>query len=324
MHKVKRVIAVLGVLLLPAVSLAANEVITNADTTLVLGSDSSNYTLKNTSQFDSMTADTTTFSFTLSQGGRVTLVSPDRKKLNTNASPPVRAVFTCGTDQSQLDLTIDDPFTTTTVIVTPTGTCSTGSGTGGGSGGGGSSGGGGGGGGTSTAPGQAADKLLALQQKITSLQTKIAEKRGTQNQGRFGATPPAFGVFARNLAPGQRDEEVRRLQELLARDKAVYPEGTASGFFGPATTRAVKNFQKKYGLPQVGTVGPQTRKKLEELFGSGTSQQPAPTPQASTPTPTPAPSGQTSAIQNQIRALQAQLLQQQIKLIQDKINSLKK
>ncbi|MFA6339137.1 MAG: peptidoglycan-binding domain-containing protein [Candidatus Paceibacterota bacterium] len=40
-----------------------------------------------------------------------------------------------------------------------------------------------------------------------------------------------------------------------------------NGSFGPATTRAVKRFQQKYGISQTGTVGPVTRAKINELFG---------------------------------------------------------
>ncbi len=326
MHKFKRVIAILPILLLPVAALAANEVTVDADTTLVLGGDSSTYTLKNNSQVDSMTADTTSFSFTLSQGGRVTLISGSRRKLATNASAPAIATFTCGTDQSRLDLSLDSPYTTTAVTVTPGDTCSTGSNSGGGNSG---SGGGGGGGSNSPspvpAPAQTIDKVALLKKQIQETQAKIAQKIGqSQGQGAFGATPPAFGVFAKNIAPGQKDDEVKRLQQLLATDKDIYPNGVANGIFGPATMRAVKAFQKKYGLAQVGSVGPLTRKKLQEVFGKGTPVPPSapsviPSPNPASPSP-----AQSSAIQDQIKALQAQLLQQQIKLIQDKINSLKK
>lgn len=65
-------------------------------------------------------------------------------------------------------------------------------------------------------------------------------------------------------------DDVKRLQQILAKDKTIYPEGLATGFFGPATERAVKAFQKKQGIVTEGTpettgygaVGPKTAKAL--------------------------------------------------------------
>ncbi len=64
------------------------------------------------------------------------------------------------------------------------------------------------------------------------------------------------------------------LQQCLAKDKAVYPEGIISGYFGRQTKEAVIRFQEKYakdilvpsGLKSGnGKVGPATRAKLNEL-----------------------------------------------------------
>lgn len=67
------------------------------------------------------------------------------------------------------------------------------------------------------------------------------------------------------LRKGSRGGEVTLLQKILASDAAIYPEGTISGFFGPATEAAVKKFQAKHGMDTVGFVGPGTRKKLNEI-----------------------------------------------------------
>lgn len=58
--------------------------------------------------------------------------------------------------------------------------------------------------------------------------------------------------------------EVTRLQKLLAKDTTIYPEGKVSGYYGPATDKAVKALQVKKGLAKVGdsaygTVGPKTK-----------------------------------------------------------------
>jgi ABC-type transport system substrate-binding protein len=77
-----------------------------------------------------------------------------------------------------------------------------------------------------------------------------------------------------NLSKGSKGEQVSFLQECLARDKSVYPEGEVSGYFGSNTEKAVINFQEKYkseilepaGLEKgTGTVRADTRDKINEL-----------------------------------------------------------
>ncbi|TSD03894.1 MAG: peptidoglycan-binding domain 1 protein [Parcubacteria group bacterium Greene0714_36] len=151
------------------------------------------------------------------------------------------------------------------------------------------------------------------------------------------------GIPSRVLSPGTRDDQVRALQQLLASDPDIYPEGTVSGFYGPATTRAVRLFQLKHGVIQSatdagnGNVGPKTLQKMKEIFGGAPAPSPTPVapavpapavaPSASAGTPATAASAndaQVKSVQEQIQALQAKILQEQIKLIQEKINALKK
>ncbi|MDP3799871.1 MAG: peptidoglycan-binding protein [bacterium] len=77
--------------------------------------------------------------------------------------------------------------------------------------------------------------------------------------------------FTRSLSLGTRGDDVRKLQEFLARDKEIYPEGLATGFFGPKTVEAVKRWQKKNKLDAVGIVGSKTIAKFKEL-GQGVIQ----------------------------------------------------
>jgi hypothetical protein len=69
--------------------------------------------------------------------------------------------------------------------------------------------------------------------------------------------------------------EVRRLQEFLAKDKSIYPEGLVTGFFGPLTLDAVKRFQTKYATDilvpwgitiPTGYVFETTIAKINELY----------------------------------------------------------
>lgn len=78
------------------------------------------------------------------------------------------------------------------------------------------------------------------------------------------AQQQALVNLAKGLAQGARGDQVKILQAILAADSSIYPEGVISGTFGPLTKKAVVRFQKAHGVPQVGVVGPQTLKKLNE------------------------------------------------------------
>ena len=79
---------------------------------------------------------------------------------------------------------------------------------------------------------------------------------------------------------GMESEQVKVLQQYLAQDKDVYPEGIVSGYYGNLTRKAVERFQKKYGIVSSGTpgttgyglAGPSTRAKIQEVIGSQTSK----------------------------------------------------
>ncbi|MFH0859479.1 MAG: peptidoglycan-binding protein [Patescibacteria group bacterium] len=73
----------------------------------------------------------------------------------------------------------------------------------------------------------------------------------------------------RQLREGMTGEDVKLLQEILATDPDIYPEGLVTGYFGNLTKNAVKRFQKIAGLEQVGNVGPKTVAKINELLTEG-------------------------------------------------------
>ncbi|MEW5908032.1 MAG: glycosyl hydrolase family 18 protein [Patescibacteria group bacterium] len=76
------------------------------------------------------------------------------------------------------------------------------------------------------------------------------------------------------LAPGIKSNEVATVQQFLAKDKSIYPQGLITGYFGILTQEAIQRFQCKYnivcsGTPKTtgyGTIGPRTRSLLNELM----------------------------------------------------------
>ena len=84
-------------------------------------------------------------------------------------------------------------------------------------------------------------------------------------------------LVGRSLKRGVSGEDVTRLQQFLARDPAIYPEATVSGYYGALTERAVQRWQVKYnivssGSPETtgfGVVGPRTAAAIALLCTTG-------------------------------------------------------
>lgn len=84
----------------------------------------------------------------------------------------------------------------------------------------------------------------------------------------------AQATITAQIEEGSTGDNVTRLQTFLAGDATIYPQGLITGYFGTLTKAAVIRFQARYGIPQVGRVGPVTLAKINELivlggFGSG-------------------------------------------------------
>jgi hypothetical protein len=105
-----------------------------------------------------------------------------------------------------------------------------------------------------------AAQLANLLQQLNSLQAQLANLRAQTVQ------------FTRGLHRGLTGDDVRQLQERLARDSEIYPENLVTGYFGPLTETAVQRFQLKHGIVTAdnagyGWFGPRTTAKLLELLG---------------------------------------------------------
>ena len=169
-------------------------------------------------------------------------------------------------------LTVKKDLTFKTAIAVPA--------SGGGGGGSSSGGGGGGGGGGYIAPVTNVNAKVATNTVIntkvatnTSTSTnkidsanidtkdaKINIANTTKNNGNINS-PIAETKFIKTLALGSKNNEVLAMQKLLVSQKLL-PIGSDTGYFGPATQKALKAWQKKNKLQATGMAGPVTRDLL--------------------------------------------------------------
>ena len=98
------------------------------------------------------------------------------------------------------------------------------------------------------------------QAQIDSINGLTTQIKTLQNQRKT-----LVSTLVTQLKQGTQSDAVTALQELLALDSSIYPEGLVTGYFGKLTAAAVKKFQAKNGLEQVGYVGPKTLEKLKQL-----------------------------------------------------------
>ncbi len=58
--------------------------------------------------------------------------------------------------------------------------------------------------------------------------------------------------LTKTLKRGSAGDDVKRLQQFLAQDPGVYPEGQITSTYGPATEAAVKRWQAKFNIVTTG------------------------------------------------------------------------
>lgn len=74
-------------------------------------------------------------------------------------------------------------------------------------------------------------------------------------------------MLVRDLKLGDSGSDVSLLQQFLASEPNVYPEGLVTGYFGRLTEEAVRRFQSMNGISAVGRAGPQTRALINSRMG---------------------------------------------------------
>ena len=110
--------------------------------------------------------------------------------------------------------------------------------------------------------GPTASELAA---EIQALKQQIAQMQG-QSGNSTGTSASACGAISGPLGPGSSGAAVSALQQFLASDPSVYPQGLVTGYYGSLTVAAVQAFQTKSGIVSSGSssttgygrVGPQT------------------------------------------------------------------
>lgn len=108
---------------------------------------------------------------------------------------------------------------------------------------------------------QTIDEIRAQIIQLLAKLEQIEAQGGASTSGTTGNTYTGIGAdltqgglsLSGQLEPGDRGSEVTRLQQHLARDSAVYPDGLVTGYYGSLTTRAVQRFQEQCGIVYSGT-----------------------------------------------------------------------
>ncbi len=120
-----------------------------------------------------------------------------------------------------------------------------------------------------------ADQISDLQAQVKVLTQVLAQLQQQRAQG--GGSSSACSAIVAPLKLGASGIGVSQLQEFLARDPSVYPEGKVTGYYGALTQSAVQRFQAKNDIVSSGTpsstgygkVGPQTARAILAQCGGG-------------------------------------------------------
>ena len=271
--------------------LAANEVTINPNVEISVSS----YTLLVSGVakiIDSLSVADSNFTVTLSPGATFSVTSADKRKFSYSVGTGITASTHCTGDSyvsfaassastAAADVTVT-PSTTETCDGTTTAATVTGS----------TSGGGGGGGGNNPNA-----NIFSSTQATTATvaQTTTTTTPATVSTPAPALTPatvltPATSSsysFSASLKLGSTGTDVTELQNRLTAE-GVYA-GPVTGYFGPLTQSAVKAYQAKYGIDQLGIVGPATRANLNASAAA-----PATTPTPATPAPASTPATSSS------------------------------
>ena len=259
MKKILIGVVALAVMVSPSIaSAASNDVSLTTDTVLTVGGIDLNIAGSTAALESIEMADSgNSFTVVLSNGSSIKITSADRRVLTNSA--PGKYVITDSCTSSVSTLELASYSGTVTVVITPTSTICT----------------------VTATPSTSGTSITSTVKKPVVMIPVTTTANNTANQ-------TIASSITRSLQRGMTGDDIRTLQTLLSTDPSVYPEKSVTGYFGPATERAVKAFQAKYKLPTVGAVGPMTRAMLIEIFGTEAPAVPAVPATPATPGVAPA------------------------------------
>jgi peptidoglycan hydrolase-like protein with peptidoglycan-binding domain len=281
MYMKNKLITIILSFLVPMGAFAADNASLNSDVDIAVGGVTLN--VVGDTKLNKLIVSGDTFQLIMDGGQVIVIESTDKRLLTIPEVASVQQKLECFSDRSKY--TITNPtggVIATSTISVETSTCA--------GGGGGSPGGSSGSSGSSSGSSGSSDSSPNLPPPApvivpTPVVTPVVVP-----------TAPVASVisplFTRSLFVGTAHPDVMRLQQLLNSDPdtqiasfGVGSSGNETTYFGSLTTKAIQRFQLKYGVVSssssagYGNVGPLTRAKLNEVFGSGVS---AP---STTPTP---------------------------------------
>ena len=271
----KKLLICLSILLAPLVAGAAyNDVTLTTDTVINVGGIDLDVT-GSSAVVQSITVNTSSFSFVLLDNATIQVTSADRRLLGSSSDGSVVYVTAEECDSSQ-NMIKFGPVSgaANTITVTPSAN-------------------------TCTVP-ASASPLGGSSSRNRSITTLAVIPTPTPT------VTPGQATFTRNLSVGSTGAEVTALQQLLVSEgHLVMPTGVAYGYYGSLTVVAVKAYQAKYGIDQVGVVGPITRAQLNK--DSVAAPVVDTTSSQATPAEISTMMSQINALLQQVQELQAQL-----------------
>ena len=114
--------------------------------------------------------------------------------------------------------------------------------------------------------------ISELQALETDLKALAAQEGGTAVSAPVTTATPAVingaNRITQNVSFGETNDDITRIQRLLATDPEIYPDAIISGFFGSKTEAAIGRLQARYNLEAVGVVGPATEALLNLIFAT--------------------------------------------------------
>ncbi len=116
---------------------------------------------------------------------------------------------------------------------------------------------------TSTATATTSVTVMLERIKTLTAQLEELKKQLATVRGEVKAT------LKDGIPEGTNSEDIKKIQELLATDPTIYPEGKVTGYYGPLTKEALRRFQKRHKLEVTGSVDTDTRDLLEEYLHEG-------------------------------------------------------